>query len=94
MNLPAKTKKLLIALGQSANDDTGVYGLDLAQQTGLATGTITLHLARLERKNLAESRWENEDWSGTEVTDKPSRPRRRYYRLTPTGRELFMHNEA
>jgi len=56
------------------------YGLEIAQQSGLPTGTLHPILARLEAHGWASSRWEEVD--AAEV----GRPRRRYYRLTDEGR--------
>ncbi|KOX29422.1 hypothetical protein ADK67_10825 [Saccharothrix sp. NRRL B-16348] len=56
------------------------YGLDIARQTGLKTGTLHPILARLQRIGLVESFWEDP----AEHEDQ-GRPRRRYYRLTGLG---------
>lgn len=56
------------------------YGLDIARQTGLKTGTLHPILARLQRVGLLESSWEDP----AEHEDQ-GRPRRRYYRLTGLG---------
>lgn len=55
------------------------YGLELLRATKLQSGTIYPILGRLERHGWVESRWEEIDAS-TE-----GRPRRRLYRLTPSG---------
>jgi len=55
------------------------YGLDLMQDTGLASGTLYPILVRLERAGWVESRWEDID----PVAE--GRPSRRYYRLTDAG---------
>jgi PadR family transcriptional regulator len=59
-----------------------LYGLQLSQVAGLATGTIHPILARLEGLGWLDSRWEDID------PEKEGRPRRRYYRLSPDGTEL------
>jgi PadR family transcriptional regulator len=58
------------------------YGLELCERAGLPSGTIHPILARLEREQLLESRWEDVD------PHKTGRPRRRYYRLSPDGAEV------
>ncbi|MDQ3933645.1 MAG: PadR family transcriptional regulator [Actinomycetota bacterium] len=55
------------------------YGLEVARQAGLPTGTIYPILARLEGARWLESTWEQVDPSNV------GRPRRRLYRLTPHG---------
>lgn len=58
------------------------YGLEICELAGLASGTIHPILARLEREQILESRWEDVD------PREKGRPRRRYYRLTPDGVEF------
>ncbi|GLY80512.1 hypothetical protein Airi01_087790 [Actinoallomurus iriomotensis] len=58
-----------------------MYGLEIVQAAGLASGTIHPILARLEGIDWVESRWEEAD------PREQGRPRRRYYRLTPDGAE-------
>jgi PadR family transcriptional regulator, regulatory protein PadR len=58
-----------------------LYGLEICQAAGLASGTIHPILARLERLGWLESRWENID------PQAEGRPRRRYYKLTALGVE-------
>jgi DNA-binding PadR family transcriptional regulator len=62
-----------------------MYGLQIGHAAELPSGTIHPILARLEACGWLESRWENIDPA------KDSRPRRRYYRLTPDGAELARH---
>src|SRR4051794_22302169 len=62
-----------------------LYGLELSQATGLATGTIHPILARLEGLGWIESRWEDTDPA------REGRPRRRYCRLSPHGAEQARH---
>jgi len=59
--------------------DREMYGLEIGQAAGLASGTVHPILARLEQFGWLESRWENLD------PHREGRPRRRYYRLTPGG---------
>ncbi|GAA3144747.1 hypothetical protein GCM10010466_39810 [Planomonospora alba] len=58
-----------------------MYGLEICQAAGLASGTIHPILARFEGIGWLESRWEEND------PHEQGRPRRRYYRLTPDGAE-------
>lgn len=63
-----------------AEPETELYGLEVAERSGLPTGTLHPILARLEGLGWATSRWEEVDAAVV------GRPRRRYYRLTATGR--------
>jgi DNA-binding MarR family transcriptional regulator len=54
-------------------------GVDVRRHSGLATGTLYPILLRLESAGWFVSRWENADPSAV------GRPRRRFYRLTPTA---------
>lgn len=56
-----------------------LYGLQIAAEADLASGTIHPILARFEACGWLESRWE--DLGQTAV----GRPRRRFYRITPDG---------
>ncbi|GGK90415.1 hypothetical protein Ppa06_57990 [Planomonospora parontospora subsp. parontospora] len=56
-----------------------MYGLEICQTAGLASGTIHPILARFEGLGWLESRWEEND------PHEQGRPRRRYYRLTSDG---------
>jgi DNA-binding PadR family transcriptional regulator len=60
--------------------DDELYGLRIAKEAGLHTGTVFPILARFERMGMVESAWE---------TSEPAArgPRRRFYRLTPDGVE-------
>ncbi len=62
-----------------------LYGLDICDRTRLPSGTIYPILARFERAGWVESFWEDPKAQETE-----HRPRRRYYRPTPTGRQLAL----
>ncbi|MFJ8691041.1 PadR family transcriptional regulator [Micromonospora wenchangensis] len=67
------------------NPTRELYGLQLSEAAGLATGTIHPILARLEGLGWLESRWEDID-PATE-----GRPKRRYYKLSPDGAEHARH---
>lgn len=58
-----------------------VYGLEIAKEVGIKSGTLYPALARLERDGLLESRWEVADPA------EEGRPRRRMYTLTAPGIE-------
>jgi DNA-binding PadR family transcriptional regulator len=79
-----QTQAVLAALMSDVREPH--YGLEIAREAGLASGTIYPILARLERAGWVESEWENVDQS--EV----GRRRRRYYRLTAEG-ERAARNE-
>lgn len=61
--------------------DGVAYGLDISQETGMPSGTVYPTLGRLKKRGLVTSRWEDQ-----RIADRESRPRRRYYELTPEGR--------
>ncbi len=54
-----------------------VWGLALAKELGLFTGTVYPILARLEKLGWVESSWE--------VDNLRTGPRRKFYRLTESG---------
>lgn len=56
-----------------------MYGLEICSKAGLPSGTIHPILARLEKAEWLESRWEEVD------PREKGRPRRRYYRLSKDG---------
>ena len=62
-----------------ADPSRDMYGLQIGQEAGLASGTIHPILARLEACGWLESYWED---LGQQAV---GRPRRRFYRLTPDG---------
>jgi PadR family transcriptional regulator, regulatory protein PadR len=72
-----QTQLVFQAFLDSPGDET--YGFELAQATGLPSGTIYPILGRLADEGLVKSRWE-------EVETKAQRRRRRYYELTGEGR--------
>jgi DNA-binding PadR family transcriptional regulator len=75
-----KTVQTLLVL-QALMRDPGreLYGLELAEETGLLPGTAYPILLRLENEGWVISRWEDIN----PVAEK--RPARRYYRLTASG---------
>ncbi|HZD04763.1 MAG TPA: PadR family transcriptional regulator, partial [Longimicrobiales bacterium] len=56
------------------------YGADILEATGLGGGTVYKVLRRLERRGAVRGRWED-----PLVAERERRPRRRYYRITPSG---------
>jgi PadR family transcriptional regulator, regulatory protein PadR len=71
-------KKLVLqAFLDAPSEET--YGFELAEATGLPSGTIYPILRNLEDGGLIKSRW-------AEVDTGPQRRRRRYYALTGEGR--------
>jgi DNA-binding PadR family transcriptional regulator len=60
------------------------YGLGLSSEAGIAAGTIYPILARLEKADWLESRWEEVG------VENEGRPRRRLYRLTGHGERAAM----
>jgi DNA-binding PadR family transcriptional regulator len=56
-----------------------LYGLEIGEAAGLASGTVHPILARLEGIDWLTSRWEDVDPAAA------GRPARRYYRLTANG---------
>jgi len=60
------------------------YGLDIIHRTDMLPGTVYTTLRRLERRGLIAGRWED-----AEIAEAESRPRRRYYALTPAGEKAL-----
>jgi PadR family transcriptional regulator PadR len=73
------TSVLKVVSAMLADPAVERYGLDLMQDTGLASGTLYPIMIRLQEAGWVESYWEDID----PVAE--GRPSRRYYRLTPTG---------
>src|SRR3954454_17387193 len=62
-----------------ADPDRELYGVEMGELAGLASGTVHPILARLEGIGWLQSRWEDIDPTSA------GRPARRYYRLTGAG---------
>ena len=60
--------------------DGARYGFDIADKTGLQTGTVYPSLRRLESSGLVRSSWESD-----KVARREQRPARRYYEITRAG---------
>ena len=56
------------------------YGFDIADRTGLQTGTVYPALRRLEELGFVRSSWESE-----RAARREQRPARRYYEITASG---------
>ena len=77
---PRMTLQTLLVLRALLEDPSReLYGLELCDRAGLASGTIHPILARLELAGWVRSRWEEVD------PREEGRPRRRYYSLSPDG---------
>src|SRR5690348_8111651 len=77
---PRMTMQTLLILQALLHDPAReLYGLELAQETGLLPGTAYPILLRLETHGWITSRWEDID------PHAEKRPARRYYRLTASG---------
>ena len=60
------------------------YGFDIMDTTGLPSGSVYPALSKLEKNGLLRSRWEN-----TLLARQEKRPPRRYYEITPSGRDAL-----
>jgi DNA-binding PadR family transcriptional regulator len=60
------------------------YGFDIMDITGLPSGTVYPALRRLEQTGLIDSKWEKEG-----IAQRQQRPARKYYKLTPDGKEAL-----
>ena len=58
-----------------------LYGLELAERTGLKSGSLYPILIRLDERGWLESRWLE--------SSAPGRPPRHTYRLLPAGRQAL-----
>lgn len=66
-----------------ATPATPRYGLDIAREAGLKTGTLHPILARLQQAGWIDSYWE-----APENHEDQGRPRRRYYRFVGNGVQI------
>ena len=74
---PQTVAVLSVLLGEP---DQAHYGLAIARETGLKTGTLHPILARLQ-----EAGWTTSVWEDPDDHEDQGRPRRRYHRLTKDG---------
>ena len=86
----------MLAVLAALVDSESWYGLRIAEATAMRTGTVYGILARFERAGWVVSAWEDKEDPGER---KDPGAKRKYYRLTPEGREraliaLRMREEA
>jgi PadR family transcriptional regulator PadR len=74
-NITYPTTLVLHAVADGAR-----YGFDIADRTGLQTGTVYPALRRLEALAFVRSNWESE-----KIARREQRPARRYYEITALG---------
>ena len=81
MNHPIErvTKTTIAVLTVLTTAESTLWGLETVRRSGMQSGTVYPILDRLEQAG-----WLTSDW---EVDNERSGPRRRYYELTPEGRE-------
>ena len=60
------------------------YGFDIMDITGLPSGTVYPALRRLEETGLVDSKWEK-----ATIAQREQRPPRKYYELTPDGKDAL-----
>lgn len=60
------------------------YGFDIMDITGLPSGTVYPALRRLEETGFIDSKWEKPG-----IAQREQRPPRKYYDLTPDGKEAL-----
>jgi DNA-binding PadR family transcriptional regulator len=78
-NITYPTTLVLHAIAEGAR-----YGFDIADRTGLQTGTVYPALRRLDLLGFVRSNWEAE-----KIARREQRPARRYYEITRAGRDAL-----
>jgi DNA-binding PadR family transcriptional regulator len=78
-NITYPTTLVLHAIAEGAR-----YGFDIADRTGLQTGTVYPALRRLETLGFVRSSWEAE-----KIARREQRPARRYYEITKSGTDAL-----
>ncbi|MEY4000546.1 MAG: hypothetical protein RLZZ626_901 [Actinomycetota bacterium] len=73
------TKTTVAVLKVLTATEVPVWGLEAVRQTGMQSGTVYPILERLQQAGWLTSQWE--------VDNERNGPRRRYFELTPEGRE-------
>lgn len=73
------TLDVIEALLRGYDDDVDLHGWAVVKAARRPGPTVYRAFDRLEASGWLEGRWEDQN------EEEPSRPRRRYYRLTPTG---------
>ena len=67
-----------------ALDNGYKYGFDIMDITGLPSGTVYPALRRLEETGFVLSKWEKAG-----IAQREQRPPRKYYELTPDGKDAL-----
>ena len=78
-NITFPTTLVLQAIAEGAR-----YGFDIADRTGLQTGTVYPALRRLDALGFVRSNWESE-----KIAHREQRPARRYYEITRAGSDAL-----
>ena len=78
---PRKPSRQTLAILSALADADWLYGLELAERTGLKSGSLYPILIRLDERGLLESRWIE--------PSAPGRPARHAYRILPAGRHAL-----
>ena len=77
---------LLVLKACADRSSEKLYGYELMQLTGLASGTLYPILMRFEKAGWLSSAWEHAD------PRDEGRPRRRLYRITGAGTRTLAHH--
>jgi len=80
-----KPSRQTLAILSALADADWLYGLELAERTGLKSGSLYPILIRLDERGLLESRWIE--------PSAPGRPARHAYRILPAGRHALTEAE-
>ncbi len=81
MTRARKPSRQTLAILTELADADWLYGLELAERTGLKSGSLYPILIRLDERGLLESRWIE--------PSSPGRPPRHAYRIMPAGRKAL-----
>src|SRR5258708_151257 len=80
-NRPPSPQALAVLQALSERRGSWCYGLQIAETTGLASGSLYPILIRLAERGLLESKWLE--------PERPGRPARHAYRITGEGRAVL-----
>lgn len=86
MTRTRKPSPQTLAILSALADADWLYGLELAERTGLKSGSLYPILIRLDERGLVESRWIE--------AAAPGRPPRHAYRILPAGRHALAEAAA
>ena len=81
MSRTRKPSQQTLAILSALAAEDWLYGLELAERTGLKSGSLYPILIRLDERGWLESRWIE--------SSAPGRPPRHTYRLLPAGRQTL-----